>query len=337
VTFLTVGFSHLSRLRKDHRFGYGAHRESGRVLRLAEDLDSYVWFTPFHPISKLPRPLATAMTPLFSRYSALDMPGVESAITSANLLVIESSTALMLVPRFRKWNPTARLVYRVSDDLSALRSHAVVRAAEARALPEFDLVSVPSEAIRKRLADKNPTVILHHHGIDKTLFDAATESPYPERGTTAIFVGTAYLDREFIRVAATELPSWSFHVVGPFAGFAKLRNVMVHGELPFAETVPYITHADIGLATWSWVPNPEVYSDSLKIIQYTYARLPIVAPDYVRAERPNVIAYHSADRLSIRSALERAAAFDRSTVSRDGIQSWDELAGELAGGTPTSS
>jgi 2-beta-glucuronyltransferase len=259
------------------------------------------------------------------------MPGADEFIRRAQLFVFDSSPGLMLVNRFRTLNPDARYVYRVADDLGSLRAHAVLREAERSALPGFDLVSVPSEAIRRRLLGSNAQVLVHHHGVDKAAFDAPSVTPYSSGRTTAVFVGTAYLDREFIEIAARELPAWSFHVIGPFANLPPLPNVVGHGELTFAETVPYITHADIGLASWLRMPSPEVFSDSLKIIQYTYARLPIVLPDFVGATRSNAIAYRLGDPSSIRTALGRAAAFDRTTISREGIESWDELVAKLVG------
>jgi len=331
VTFMTVGFSEVSRLKREHRFDYRADREAGRLITLAPGLDSYVWFTPFHPVNRLPAPIAWAATPVFARYGSLPLPNANGFIREADLFVFESTAGLMLVDRFRALNPQARLVYRVSDDLRALRAHSVVRDAEQRVLPQFDLVSVPSQAIFDILSPLSPKVRLQHHGIDKAAFDVPGPSPYGERNTTnAVFVGIANLDREFLAVAAELHPGWRFHVFGPFAAMGP-PNIVSHGELPFGDTVPFIVHADVGLAAVTRIPNAEVLSDSLKVIQFTYARLPFVVPDFIRSARQNAIPYVPGDRQSIRGALEQAATFDRSTISRDGILSWDELAAALAG------
>jgi len=331
VTVMTVGFSHLSRLKLDHRFAYGAHRQSGRLTSLAPDLDSYVWFTPFHPLNRLPRPVAWAATPVFARYGRLPIPGSTTFLSSADLIVFESTAGLMLLDRIRARNPAARFVYRVSDDLEFLHAHDVVRRAEARALPGFDLVSVPSAAIFRKLEGRSKKLRLQHHGIDKALFESPGPSPYGTSSPNAVFVGTSHLDRNFLATAAGVRPDVHFHVVGPLGGLPAAPNIHAWGELPFAETVPFVAHADVGLAIRTTMKDAESLSDSLKVIQYTYARLPIIAPEVLGQARPNVVSYRPGDVASVRAALDRALLFDRSTISRDGILSWDELAAELAG------
>lgn len=337
VTFVTVGFSQLSRLKRDHRFQYDIRRDAGQLVAEAADLDRYVWFTPFHPLNRLPGPLAWAATPLFERYAALPMPGVEPAVREAEILIFESTPGLMLLDRFRAMNPRARLVYRVTDDLESLRAHPVLKRAEDQGLPVFDLVSVPSQGLFEKHRALNPRTTLHNHGIEKALFDERSDSPYDDSKVNAVFVGTAFLDRRFIRVAAAARPNWEFHLVGPLPEFPGVPNIRTYGEMPFAKTVPFITHANIGLATLRPMPNAHVFSDSLKVIQYTYARLPILMPDFIPSGRPNVIPYPPGDPDAISRALTRAVELDRASISRDGILSWDELAAALVGDRwPTS-
>jgi 2-beta-glucuronyltransferase len=95
--------------------------------------------------------------------------------------------------------------------------------------------------------------------------------------------------------------------------------------------VPWLQHADVGLSTLRYRRGAESFTDSLKIIQYTYCRLPIVAPDFLRSSRTNVFTYRPGDAASIRGALAAARAFDRSTVDRSAIGTWDDLARKLAG------
>jgi 2-beta-glucuronyltransferase len=331
VTFVTVAFSWLSHLKRDHRFDAGAHRAARRVVSIGPGLDSYVWFTWTHPLNRLPGAIASLLTPVFRRYGQLPIPGIEPTIRSANLIVFESTAGLMLVDRFRAWSPSARFVYRVSDDLGLLRAHRVVQDAERTTLSEFSLVSVPSEAVGQRFAGQHPNVRLHHHGIEKSAFDAPSESPYKTSGPNAIFVGISHLDTNFLSIAAEERPDWNFHVVGPFRSLPERQNIVAWGELPFAATVPFIKHADVGLGTRSAVPGAVSLSDSLKIIQYTYARLPIIAPTLMRSGRSNIVTYEPGDRTSIRTALDLAIAMDRGSISRAGILSWDELVAQLAG------
>jgi 2-beta-glucuronyltransferase len=93
-----------------------------------------------------------------------------------------------------------------------------------------------------------------------------------------------------------------------------------------------VKHADIGLCTLqTHAPAAVSFTDSLKIIQYTYCGLPVVVPELLRSSRPNTFCYVPGQTASIRQALLAARHFDRSTVVTDGIRSWDEVAQELAG------
>lgn len=335
VTFVTTAFSHLSRLKRDHRFKYGLARRAGRLEDVEPGIHSYVWFTPFHPLNRLPRIVQSALTPLFRRYSELPAPGLQAAIAPSDLVIFESAPGLMLVDKVRNWAPDARLVYRVSDDLRVQRAHPVTIDAERRALPLFDLVSVPSEGVRRAIGDL-PTVRLHQHAIDRASFDAPSVDPYAhDVEANAIFVGVAQLDTESLQIAARELPAWRFHVIGPVQ-VPRSPNIFGYGEMPFAATVPYIVHADVGLGMRLPVAGGEVFSDSLKIVQYTYAQLPIVVPQELQSGRAHSFSYVSRDATSIREALLAARRFDRSLVDRSGILDWRDLAQELAGPLATS-
>ena len=68
------------------------------------------------------------------------------------------------------------------------------------------------------------------------------------------------------------------------------------------------------------------------VIQYTYCRLAILAPSFLRSPRPNFVLYIPGDRASIGSALEEARRFDRGRVDTAGIRSWDDLADQLGRG-----
>jgi len=107
-------------------------------------------------------------------------------------------------------------------------------------------------------------------------------------------------------------------------------NLTCHGERPFAELVPYLQHADIGLQALTYTPGAEWFTDSLKMFQYTYCRLPIVAPRYLQHDRPHVYYYDPGDDASIRQALLAARGHDRGQIVTASVLSWDDLASKLA-------
>lgn len=329
VFFFTESISWLSWLRRDLRFGYPQFSDVRRVRSVRERLASYVWLTPFHPVNLRSRVLNRLSGSLLSLYGKLPLGDAEKEIAAADLFIFDSDHGLFLFDRFKKANPHARFVYRVSDDIPMLRHHPIVLANEERVAPRFDLVSVPCDYIQRRFAHL-PRVILQKHGLRKDLFDAPCPSPYQGPGPFFIYVGREYVDRDFLQRAARLFPAGTFHVFGKIDGLPTAANLHAHGERPFAETVPYLKHADIGLQARSYSPGAECLTDSLKMHQYTYCRLPIVAPAFLRHDRPHVFYYEPGDDASIRSAVVDALGYERGRIATASVLSWDDIAGTLA-------
>jgi 2-beta-glucuronyltransferase len=334
VVFVTAPISHLSRLRGDFRLEYPVRAEANRLVPAGERMSSYVLFTRVHPVSSGHDRIDRLTGPLMARYGRVPLGALAEVVRGSRVLIVESTPALLLVPRLRELAPTARVVYRASDDLtfSVLRAHPVVVDAE-RTLVEsgaFDLVSAAAHLTVDRLGHG---ARYEPHGVAKHLFDAARESPYGP-GPNVVWVGTRWREDAFLGQAAEELPDWRFHIIGPVPRTIRAANVHYHGELPYEETVPYLRHADVGLATFPPFDAADRGPDlarihSLKTAQYTYCGLPIVAPSDLVIDRAHVYAYDPADRGSIRRALEAAAAAGRHPELGRDVPSWDDLAREL--------
>lgn len=333
VIFWTTAISWLSWLQRNYRMAYPVLREANRLRWVQPGLGSYVWFTSWHPVNLGLSPLNRLLSPVFARYGALPLGEAEAYVRDSDMMIFESKPGLLLYAQCKRLNFQARYVYRVSDDLRWLRSgHPVVVQAEERYAPQFDLISVPSAALLQRFRHL-PQAVLHTHGIRKDLFARQYPNPYQSGWEShVVFVGTAYFDYNFLHIASTSFPHWAFHIIGPIARLPQRANVFAYGELPFVDTIPYLQHADIGLSTLQASPQASAsFTDSLKIIQYTYCGLPIVVPEPLRSPRPNVFCYVPDDPASIQEALRAARHFDRSKVVTDDIRSWDEIAQELAG------
>lgn len=328
VVFFTESISWLSLLRRDPRCRYPIVREAGRLRYLRERFASYVWLTPFHPIHLRSSLLNRLGAPVLKLYAKFPMRGAETEIAQADLFVFDSDHGLFLFDRFKARNPRARFVYRVSDHIPMMRHHPLLPAREERILPRFDLISVPSIFFQKRFAHL-PNVVMQHHGLHKELFDRPCVNPYVG-GPNVIYVGKHYFDRDFLERASRLFPDWRFHVFGAVGALPASANLACYGERPFAGLVPYLKHADIGLQALTYTPGAECFTDSLKMHQYTYCRLPIVAPAFLRGDLPHVFCYEPGDDASIRQALWAARAYDRASISAAAILSWDDIAGKLA-------
>ena len=177
-----------------------------------------------------------------------------------------------------------------------------------------------------------PQVRVQRHGIDTAALDAPAPSPYDKSWeANCVFVGANRLDRDAVARAAGLFPRWAMHIIGPFADVPRGQNIFTYGEMKFEQTMPYIKNAQIGLHTLEYEPGAQCFTDSLKVMQYTWCHLPIVAPEFLRSRRKHTFYYQPGDDESIRRAFLDASACDRSKIDRDEVTSWDALARKLAG------
>ena len=327
VTFVTAPISFLSRLRRDYRFEYPVVAEANRLVPVRERLSSFVLMTRWQP-GNLRAPLANRVsTQLFRRYARIPLGPLERVLPEADLVVFEGTAALLLVPRFRSLAPRARLVYRPSDDLRRLRVHPILLEAEAEAVPQVDLVSVPTRDMAAAL-EQYGEVHVHPPAIDKIAFDRPTGSPY-EGSPAAVFAGvTRRFDYATLALAAQVAPHVAFHIVGlPPQDLP--ANVSFRPELPFEEMVPYLQHATFALLFFP--PGYPSLGQGNKVAQYSYCRLPIVAPSFFDTARANMCMFEHGDPESLRSALGEAERLPHAAAFADGVLSAEELAGILAG------
>jgi 2-beta-glucuronyltransferase len=331
VLFITASISWISRMRHDSRFEYPILRERGRVKTVTERLSSYIWFTPWHP-ADLRIGLANRLVqPLFARYGSFSLGEAAARVKEADLIVMESTPGLLLFEQLKGLAPTARFAYRVSDDLRLIRNHPLVLSYEQAIAPRFDVVSSPCGYIHRYFAHL-PGAHLHPHGINTEAFAGEQPNPYQPGTTNLVFVGNSHFDYDFLERASRLFPEVLFHIIGPIENLPRRDNIIAYGEIPFAQTIPYLRHADAGLQIRAYSPGAESLTDSLKVLQYTYCHIPYIAPEFLHTDRPNLFCYRSGNDGSVQAAVEGALRFDRAAVDWEHIRSWDELAALLAGG-----
>jgi len=332
VTFVTVQISPVSWLRKrDSRTCPQLWNEAGKLIQKRPNLKSFVWLTPFHIFSLRSKIADHLSTPLSYLYGHWPLGQMRKSILQADLFLFESTGGILLMDRFRKMNPDAAYVYRPSDNLRHLGAHQAIVTAEERLLSQFHFISSPSQEMCER-AKKYSNVAFHPHGIDKIIFSQKFENPYPaDSRTCAVSIGSAFFDYDFLRIAAQSLPDWAFHILGNVARTGTAPNIFYHGEIPFEQTIPYLHHAHVGLAAYRNQPEAKGLVDSsLKLTQYTWCRLPSVAPAYcMRADRPHIFGYDLSRPETIREALLAARNHNRHTIQRDEIDSWKGLATKI--------
>lgn len=331
ICFVTVGFSFASYLRRDHRIFYPEiWAERNRLIQVADNLTSYVHFTPWHPVNLVfpwLNSLSDWVGPWYARQS---LGGAESRLREADLILYESSFGLYLFSQLKKLNSHAAHVYRVSDDVRLLRMpHPSLQILEREVASEFDLVSVPCEKLARKFYDfpGDVRVKIQHHGVAKELFSDFNPNPYAKlNGINAVFVGAGWLDEYFLEIASRVRRDIAFHVIGPLVPRLVRENVIYYGEMKYLDTVPFLQYADIGLHIIKYHQGSGAFTDSLKVLQYCACRLPIVAPEFVKTSRTNTFYYVPNHEDSICAAINAACKHGKGDDGGVDVDSWDDVA-----------
>ena len=242
-------------------------------------------------------------------------------------IVIESGVGISLVKRLKKLNPKSKMVYRASDDLTSLTENDFIIEMEESNLKHFDLISTCSTYNTKRLQHHaNIPVQTIYNGISKELFDQPNiirPSTYDSESKNVVFIGSGHVDWNFISVASLNFPEIIFHIIGPIEQRVLHDNIIYYGEIVFADTVPYLKYADIGLLLKT-TQVPQAYERPLKLLQYTYCHLPIIGQAGLGLQDDHFIPFRS-DKESIIASVRKALNYPRENIRSDWIGGWHEV------------
>ncbi len=332
VYIFTTGYSLVSELIKDQRCGYAKTRPMNRWYTTddAFPIKGYIHRPVINP-GRFPTALLNTLTAPFFRYYSSQLPkAVIAELKDADIIFVESGAGLLYAGALKKRFPNAKIIYQASDSLITLQVHPVIMEAEKKYMPIFDLIVYTAQSRATESGHQHAYYI--PQAIDTDAFNVPTENPYPKKNNI-VSVGDMLFDPGAIMALAKAAPDWTIHLFGADARCPEpLPNIVTHGEVPFQVTVPYIMHADIGIAPYRAAKDAAYLSQSsLKMKQYTYAKLPIIAPDFAAANYPHVMAYNPHNPSSIAMAFERARCYDRTSISKAGIMSWTETAQRILG------
>lgn len=329
VNFITVGLSPITQIKSG---GRRYKRPYNVWTTLEKGIRRFVWYPLFHPFGSGKQWLDKITYPLFSLYPKLMNAQMLDGIKGTNLFIIENGAGLLLVPELKKKFPDARFVYNVCDRIETLGYHPIIVAAENKALPFFDFVRVPAEIMIQDFGKENYVGYIPH-GLDKYGFNKTSLSPY-KGSNNIVSVGDMLFDENTITTMAMSYPDWTFHLFGKRALLpSPINNVICYGEKPFHEIIPYIRHADIGLAAYRSALNADYLSQSsMKMIQYTFCQLPILAPEFAATGRNHVIGYIPENVESIRKSVNQAAEYNRESIDASVVMGWEETIEQLLSG-----
>jgi 2-beta-glucuronyltransferase len=296
-----------------------------------EDCDRiqcYLWSTLVHPFNPKISWLEPMLSPLFSLYSRIPNHFIDTAIRGASHIIFESGTGAMLVPRARRLNKCAKIIYLVSDLLSTINVHPVVQATLERCADIIDCFCLTSEKMAPSFAWAKGRVFVVRHGINPSDFSDIGPTPYSSK-YNAVSVGSMAFDSEFFIQAAPQFPDVTFHVIGCGTRFRAPSNVKIYGEMRFKDTLPFVKYATFGIAPYRPRPDADYISEtSMKLMHYEYLGIPAVCPKFAAGDRAARFGYTPGEPRSIGAAVNAAMAAS-GRVGRSTFLTWDEVARRL--------
>jgi 2-beta-glucuronyltransferase len=322
VTFITSVVSLLTFLKRDHKIYEDGFIKNIFKTNEYNGIKSVINFSFLHPVDRNSNFLEY-LGNLFFKLNKIS----KKEIVNADYIIFESTPSLLFFGTITKLNSKAKLIYRMSDDIEVLKQAKMVIKYEREILSKFDLISIPTKFMYDKFNKLSPTnTKLHFHGIDKELYDSCSVSPYKNNTINHIFVGNSYLDEKFIDIASKLFPQHLFHIIGPFEKNIINENVIYYGQMPFSKTIPYVKFASSGLQIMDNTGGAaETLADSLKVLQYSYCKLPIIAPSVIPAfHRENFFYYEYDDEKSIEKCINEILEYNNKKNICT-VHSWTEL------------
>jgi 2-beta-glucuronyltransferase len=322
VFFLSLRYSALTRFKDDPRRDLRARANRTETVN---GVDCYLWYTPLHPFG-LPQRLAWLEAGLFAAAAQVLPRVARNALARATTIFIESGIGLIYLPLIRRLNPGAEVVYMASDSLDAINQARAIKAAFHRHAALIDRARLPSPLLRSDVPASVPCHVIPH-GIEKARFADIGPSPYRPGTRNAVSVGSMLFDSSFFALAGPLFPDVTFHVIGSGHAGPDTENVRYLPEMPFADTLPYLRHADLAIAPYGAGVEPYLTHTSMKLTQYSFLGVPAVCPAMLVAEPFLRFGYRPGDAESIAQAITAALANTR--APRADHLDWAEVTARL--------
>lgn len=321
----SLGFSRLSRLKRDPRLPLW---QRANQVETSGGVDCYLWRTLVHPFNLRRKPLDPIARAWFRSY-VRTMPDVfDDWVRKSGTVILESGMAVLLAERVKRLNPNARLIYRASDDLGSIGCARAIAEELERTASLYDGAALVSMELMAGLPASLRSFLVPH-GLDRDIVNYGDPSPYPP-GLHAVSVGSMLFDDELIRLAAAAFPNVTFHIIGSGVASEKLSapNITPYDEMPFLQTIPFIKHANFGIAPYRAEGAARYLAEtSLKLIQYAFFGVPAICPEVAAGDYPWRFGYKPDNAPSVATAIQ--GALECKAFSAPAPPSWAEIAERL--------
>lgn len=328
IGMVTVQLSRLTEITNPTRFAAYPEDSINRWRNRGANRSGFIWVPPVHPMRLPTRWLDPLTLMAANRYGASLPRAILDEAARADLIVIESTVAVALFDTLKKIAPTARFVYCASDRLVPNGMSPVLQDILERTAPLYDLVRVPAQSM---MADFPVGTNVHHipHGVDRAALSIEHENPYPAGTVNMVVAGDGAYDPLATAHIAEANPQATIHLFGRMStdSLGAAANARFHGEVPFSALVPYLQHADVGLAPYADRPNRNYFAESsLRQLQYILCKLPIVLPTFAAPLPQPYHFLYDAHRPETAGPAARAALLhDHSGIADEGVLDWQQV------------
>jgi 2-beta-glucuronyltransferase len=327
IDFITVGQSLLKQRMKPQARAYAeSAQQAAEMEKNPRNIHTHVHREAFHPPSGSPR-LNFVTKPLVAMYGRTIDDQFAEAVQRADALLLECGYSLFYFDTLKRLNSTAKYIACYSDRLDLVGFRPEVLLLHDQLMPRFDMVRTNA----KRLLDflpKGTNALYVPQGVDKSKISFDCPSPYKPGTKNIVSVGDMLFDEKAVRQIATVagMRGARVHVIGA-AMDDPPENVTVYGEMAFDRTLPFVVHADVGVAPYAPVAGARYLSQSsLKIQQYLYCGLPILVPSNLDMHGRNIIEYDRRLDGNVESAVSQALETSRMPDLKDKVMGWDQVA-----------
>jgi 2-beta-glucuronyltransferase len=320
VRFFSLGFSAVSHFNGDPRISL---LDRANRIEQFQGVECFLWKSAWHPVNLRWPMLRELSAMLFAAYRG-GVPDVfRRWVAESDTIIMESGMPPILLATIQAINPRASKIYIASDLLHTIGVDPFVAAELKAHIDDFDAVVLPSRLMAKSFPPRAKMVFVPH-GLDVDA-SAIGASPYAG-GAHAVSVGSMLFDASLFELAAPMFPQVTFHVIGGGRSARSLAqpNVKRYGEMPYAQTLAYIKHADFGIAPYQAAGVQEYLCDtSMKLMQYEFFGIPAICPKPAVGTHTGRFGYEPGNAASIGNAI--CGALDCGKFAPPAILSWSAV------------
>lgn len=329
VNFISVGRSRLSTINKSEGKGIPKDLSRRNFTEVEPRIFSIVMDEWVHPISASSGSVRSLTSPGLIRYGKNLPDNIKSEVLDSDIVLIECGYGVAYFEYLKAICSKAKFVYFATDPLTQVGLRKEFEAIEMDAVTKFDLVRVASKSLGERFPKQTNLAVIPQ-GLDKSVFDTAEITPYSADSRNIVSIGDMSFDYHAVVKMATLKPNIHFHIFGADIPIEYPKNIKVYGEVRFEELVPYIKFADAGIMAYKMNADMAYLTKtSLKFLQYSYCRLPIITPYGADWQRGGVFQYDANSKDSINEALDSALVATKEESLAEGILDWGECTDQL--------